>query len=668
MSNNKTLLAKLVNQKNKITDRQIVPSKVARILDNLSNSLHNARIITLAHTRETLEENKKNLRFTVQKNSILEKLFSPIKFTITFITLLLISLSLRKYTITKSSDQEAIRNINHIISNSNNIKNKVWKTYNRDSVVIYPPINTADFYFQEHENFWLSVNRLFPEKRIEMQIKAFNNMLDEQLVIIGGYDSHNQEYINSLEQLPTINTIFLKEVSEKELIKMYSLCKGHITTARDEDFGITPVEAMASGKPVIAPDEGGYKETIINNKTGIIIDNINEEKIINAVRTINKNLKENLNKYISVCQEQAKKFDTKIFIKKIKEQINRNKNDRTAKDRIGYSEICKTYPKILGVGLSNRCNINPPCVMCSQRNLKNIEEKDMPEEILKRLEDLIKKSEVLSLHGTGEPLLSSRLFDTIKLTEKDCWINFNSNGLLLTKDMSNKIINSNIKLINFSIDAAAPQTYQKIRRNNLQKLKENIKYLQELKKQKNKTFPIIRINIVLMKENLSELPEFFYLAEELGAEGVHVYLLNKKNKTYAVKNKDFNFDYFEQMIDTDSPLFKRTIKKSQEISEKINIGFYSHYKEISDLLKKKQTKNKKLQEDIVLCKKPWTSALIKQDGQVKFCCFSSEIGNLKDQTFEEIWNSLNARQIRKEILNNRLPEKCSRCPRIKINS
>ena len=328
MSNNKTLLAKLVNQKNKITDRQIVPSKVARILDNLSNSLHNARIITLAHTRETLEENKKNLRFTVQKNSILEKLFSPIKFTITFITLLLISLSLRKYTITKSSDQEAIRNINHIISNSNNIKNKVWKTYNRDSVVIYPPINTADFYFQEHENFWLSVNRLFPEKRIEMQIKAFNNMLDEQLVIIGGYDSHNQEYINSLEQLPTINTIFLKEVSEKELIKMYSLCKGHITTARDEDFGITPVEAMASGKPVIAPDEGGYKETIINNKTGIIIDNINEEKIINAIRTINKNLKENPNKYISVCQEQAKKFDTKIFIKKIKEQINRNKNDK----------------------------------------------------------------------------------------------------------------------------------------------------------------------------------------------------------------------------------------------------------------------------------------------------------------------------------------------------
>ena len=337
-------------------------------------------------------------------------------------------------------------------------------------------------------------------------------------------------------------------------------------------------------------------------------------------------------------------------------------------DRIGYSKICKTYPKILGVGLSNRCNINPPCVMCSQRNLKNIEEKDMPEEILKKLEDLIKKSKVLSLHGTGEPLLSSRLFDTIKLTKEDCWINFNSNGLLLTKDMSNKIINSNIKLINFSIDAAAPQTYQKIRRNNLQKLKENIKYLQELKKQKNKTFPIIRINIVLMKENLSELPDFFYLAKELRAEGVHVYLLNKKNKTYTVKNKDFNFDYFEQMIDTNSPLFKRTIKKSQEISEKTNIRFYSNYKEISDLLKKKQIKSKKLQEDIVLCKKPWTSALIKQDGQVKFCCFSSEIGDLKDKTFEEIWNSPNARQIRKKILNNRLPEKCSRCPRIKINS
>ena len=77
------------------------------------------------------------------------------------------------------------------------------------------------------------------------------------------------------------------------------------------------VEAMASGKPVIAPNEGGYKETIIDGKTGILIENINEDKIIGAIKKIGGNTE----KFKNDCQKQAEKFDTKIFIEKIKKQI-----------------------------------------------------------------------------------------------------------------------------------------------------------------------------------------------------------------------------------------------------------------------------------------------------------------------------------------------------------
>ena len=76
-------------------------------------------------------------------------------------------------------------------------------------------------------------------------------------------------------------------------------------------------EAMASGKPVIAPNEGGYKETIINNKTGKLINGINPDKLVEAIKEINKNP----SKYKKACQKQAKKFDTKVFIKKIKDLI-----------------------------------------------------------------------------------------------------------------------------------------------------------------------------------------------------------------------------------------------------------------------------------------------------------------------------------------------------------
>ena len=103
------------------------------------------------------------------------------------------------------------------------------------------------------------------------------------------------------------------KIDEKELIEMYSNCKGFITTAFYEDFGLTPLEAMASGKPVIAPNEGGYKETIIDGITGKLIDDINPDKLAKAIQEMNNELKKNPLKYKNPCIKQAKKFDTKII-------------------------------------------------------------------------------------------------------------------------------------------------------------------------------------------------------------------------------------------------------------------------------------------------------------------------------------------------------------------
>lgn len=145
---------------------------------------------------------------------------------------------------------------------------RVKMYFHRDAEVIYPPVETTKFTCNEYGDFWLSVNRLYPEKRVELQIDAFREMPEEKLIIVGGYSEgdHAKSYAkNIIKNLPD-NVKLRGEVSELELLDLYSRCKGLICTAMDEDFGMTPVEAMASGKPVVAVNEGGFKETVTEKK------------------------------------------------------------------------------------------------------------------------------------------------------------------------------------------------------------------------------------------------------------------------------------------------------------------------------------------------------------------------------------------------------------------
>ena len=213
-------------------------------------------------------------------------------------------------------NKKYINAVGTLICNSNNTKNRLKKYLNKDAIVINPPIETSKFKFEKSGDYWLSVNRLITHKRIDLQLKAFKNLPNEKLVIVGSYEQskHFLEYANYCKKIKPDNVEIKSWVSQQELINLYANCKGFITTSQDEDFGMNVVEAMASGKPVIAPNEGGYKETVINEKTGILIDNINENKLAEAI----KKLGEDPGKYKNDCIEQAKKFDVSVFIRKIR--------------------------------------------------------------------------------------------------------------------------------------------------------------------------------------------------------------------------------------------------------------------------------------------------------------------------------------------------------------
>lgn len=214
-----------------------------------------------------------------------------------------------------------VKHVEKIACNSLNTQMRVKKYLKRDAIVINPPIETSSFHYRKTGDYWLSVNRLLTHKRVDLQLKAFAKMPDEKLVIVGCYEKsrHFKAHAEYIKRMKPDNVTLLRSVPFNELVKLYADCRGFITTSKNEDFGMTPVEAMASGKPVIAPDEGGYKETVIDGITGRLIDRITVDKIIRAVKDINKNPQG----YKDDCLKQAKRFDTKLFIKKMKEVIRR---------------------------------------------------------------------------------------------------------------------------------------------------------------------------------------------------------------------------------------------------------------------------------------------------------------------------------------------------------
>lgn len=214
-------------------------------------------------------------------------------------------------------DQRSVGRVDTIVTISENARQRICACYGRDAEVIYPPVDVSRYRFKEYGDFWLSVNRLYPEKRIELQIEAFRSMPDERLVIVGGYAAgdHAGRYAARLmENLPE-NVEIRGEVSEEELIDLYAQCRGHVCTALDEDFGLTPIEAMAAGKPVVAVNEGGFCETV-TAETGMLVD-AEPGKVASAVRAVSADPE----RYREGCLARAARFDVLRFSTSIREYI-----------------------------------------------------------------------------------------------------------------------------------------------------------------------------------------------------------------------------------------------------------------------------------------------------------------------------------------------------------
>jgi len=217
-------------------------------------------------------------------------------------------------------DFKSAQNVDQFIANSGEVKKRIEKFYRREAVVIYPPavsrIKNEELRIKNGEkDYYLCGGRLARAKGIDVIVKAFiKNGLP--LKIFGrGFAGFEKELKTKVKRQKT-NIELLGEVTDEEKLELMKGAKAYVFASYDEDFGITPVESMGVGIPVIAYKSGGVKETVIDGVTGLFFNENTPDELNKA---LNKFKKAKFDKEKII--EHAQKFSKESFIKKIKKVV-----------------------------------------------------------------------------------------------------------------------------------------------------------------------------------------------------------------------------------------------------------------------------------------------------------------------------------------------------------
>lgn len=210
----------------------------------------------------------------------------------------------------------AVRRMDVVVANSENTRRRIERYLGCDSVVVHPPVDLARFRYAGDGGYFLSTARLAPLKRVDAIVTAFKAMPDKQLVVASG-----GEELGRLRQLAdgAPNITFSGWVDEEALTDLVRNATATIYLPVDEDFGMSPVESMAAGKPVIGVAEGGLLETVVDGETGVLLPpRFDTASIVGAVRAMTP---ERAAAMRSACEERARLFSRDRFLEGMREVI-----------------------------------------------------------------------------------------------------------------------------------------------------------------------------------------------------------------------------------------------------------------------------------------------------------------------------------------------------------
>lgn len=225
-------------------------------------------------------------------------------------------------------DFKQAQKVDFFIANSKEVGARIEKFYRRDSTVIYPPVSLPNLKHKTSnvkKDYYFIVSRIVGAKGLDLAVEA-SLKAGFKLKIAGSPAGYYFEY-NKLKgkahSASSGQVEFVGQVTDEELAKLYKGAKAFLALAKDEDFGITPVESMMSGTPVIAFNGGGYKETVVDPSassgqvaTGVLFDDYSTDGLIAAIKRFEKSKFDS-----SEIQKYAEKFSKERFKREILEFV-----------------------------------------------------------------------------------------------------------------------------------------------------------------------------------------------------------------------------------------------------------------------------------------------------------------------------------------------------------
>jgi glycosyltransferase involved in cell wall biosynthesis len=202
-------------------------------------------------------------------------------------------------------DYASAARVDEFIANSQNVQNRIWRAYRRGSEIIYPPVPVETFYSEPARDYYLIVSELTPYKRIADAVRCFSRT-NRRLKIVG----QGPEY-RSLRSMAGPGIEFCGRVSDAELRELYAHCRA-VVLPGVEDFGIVPVEAIASGKPMVALAKGGVLESVPerNPRAGFFYPHPGEDHLAQALNDFER---EEPHLSPKAIQAAAARFSTERF-------------------------------------------------------------------------------------------------------------------------------------------------------------------------------------------------------------------------------------------------------------------------------------------------------------------------------------------------------------------
>lgn len=204
-------------------------------------------------------------------------------------------------------DRLAADRVDRFIAISRTVQRRIAQVYRRESTIIYPPVDTERFNLADGriEDYYLIISRLVPYKRVDLAVQAMTR-LDKPLIVVGeGRDKAR------LESIAGPSVTFAGHVPDDDLVGLLARCRAFIFPGID-DFGIAPVEAMASGRPVIAFAAGGALDSVVEGKTGLFFRDPTPEALAVEVER-----SESLDFDSAVIRSHAEHFGRAVFEKEL---------------------------------------------------------------------------------------------------------------------------------------------------------------------------------------------------------------------------------------------------------------------------------------------------------------------------------------------------------------